>query len=70
MTFNAETDRIYLDATTDCLINDTGKQRRIRIGKRGSRSTVVWNPWIDKAGRMGDMGEDGYPMFGLVSRTS
>ena len=60
VTVSEETDRIYLDATADCLINDPGMGRRIRIGKRGSRTTVVWNPWIDKSRRMGDMGEHGY----------
>jgi D-hexose-6-phosphate mutarotase len=60
VTFKTETDRIYLDASADCLIKDPGMQRRIRIGKRGSRSTVVWNPWIEKSERMGDMGENGY----------
>jgi preprotein translocase subunit YajC len=35
VTFSAETDRIYLDASADCLINDPGMQRRIRINKRG-----------------------------------
>ncbi len=60
VTFVAETDRIYLDTVADCLIDDPGLARRIRIRKRGSRSTVVWNPWIEKAARMGDLGEDGY----------
>lgn len=35
-------------------------QRRIRIAKQGSHSTVVWNPWIEKANQMGDLGPDGY----------
>jgi glucose-6-phosphate 1-epimerase len=34
--------------------------RRIRIVKRGSLSTVVWNPWMEKSARLGDMGQDGY----------
>jgi glucose-6-phosphate 1-epimerase len=58
--FEGETDRIYLDSTADCLIDDPGLDRRIRIAKTGSRSTVVWNPWIEKAERMGDLGPDGY----------
>ena len=57
---SAETDRIYLDSSADCLIDDPGLKRRIRIAKRGSRSTVVWNPWIEKAAKMGDFGDDGY----------
>ena len=68
--FRAETDRIYLDAGADCLINDAGMQRRIRIGKRGSQSTVVWNPWTEKAERMGDMGENGYLNMVCVESTN
>ena len=60
VTFTAETDRIYLHAAGDCLIDDPGLSRRIRIRKQGSASTVVWNPWVDKAARLGDMGDDGY----------
>lgn len=56
----AEIDRIYLDSTGDCLIDDAAWSRRIRIAKRGSRSTVVWNPWSDKAAKMGDFGDNGY----------
>jgi glucose-6-phosphate 1-epimerase len=32
----------------------------IEVRGRGSRSTVVWNPWIDKAARLGDLGPDGW----------
>ena len=31
---------------------------RIRIEKSGSLSTVVWNPWVDKAEQMPDFGGD------------
>lgn len=60
VTFSGETDRIYLNTTADCLIDDPGMKRRIRIAKRGSQSTVVWNPWIEKAEKMGDLGDNGY----------
>jgi len=70
VTFNAETDRIYLDFGADCLINDPGMQRRIRIARRGSRSTVVWNPWTEKAQTMGDMGESGYLNMVCVESTN
>ncbi|MGX2038892.1 D-hexose-6-phosphate mutarotase [Methylocaldum sp. MU1018] len=58
--FSEETDRIYLESSADCLIDDPGLNRRIRIAKRGSRSTVVWNPWAEKAEALGDFDEDGY----------
>jgi len=61
VTFDAETDRIYIDTTRECVIADPGMHRRIRIGKNGSLSTVVWNPWIAKAARMPDFGDNEYP---------
>lgn len=59
-----EVDRVYLDTAADCLIDDPVLNRRIRIAKRGGQSTVVWNPWQDKAAKLGDMGEAGY--LGMV----
>lgn len=53
-------DRIYLESTTDCLIDDPVMQRRIRISKRNGTSTVVWSPWIEKAEKLGDLGPAGY----------
>lgn len=59
--FNAETDRIYqnTDATTE--IRDPELRRVIRVRKSGSKSTVVWNPWINKSRRMPDFGDDEWP---------
>ena len=56
VTIASEVDRIYVNTEADCLIEDCGLKRRIRITKRGSRSTVVWNPWIEKSAKMGDFG--------------
>ena len=60
ITFDGEVDRQYLETEADCIVSDQGLQRRIRITKTGSRSNVVWNPWIDKARRMQDFGDDEY----------
>ena len=54
--FNGEVDRVYVDTPADCVIVDAGLNRRIRIAKTGSASTVVWTPWTEKAEKMGDMG--------------
>ena len=56
----SEVDRVYLDVERDSLIEDPGLGRRIRIQKQGSRTNVVWNPWVEKSAKMGDLGEDGY----------
>jgi D-hexose-6-phosphate mutarotase len=60
ISFKRETDRIYLDTTADCFIEDSGLHRKIRISKTGSQTTVVWNPWIAKAVKMKDFGDDEY----------
>jgi glucose-6-phosphate 1-epimerase len=59
--FAGETDYVYQRTSADCIIDDPVLGRRIRIRKRGSRSTVVWNPWAAKAERMPDFGDDEYP---------
>lgn len=60
VSFNDEVDRVYLNSEAACMIEDASWDRRIHIKKRGSHTTIVWNPWIDKALAMGDMGKDGY----------
>jgi D-hexose-6-phosphate mutarotase len=60
VTIAAETDRVYLDTTATCTIDDPGLARRISIAKAGSSTTVVWNPWADKAQRLSDFGDDEY----------
>jgi len=61
ITFTKETDRIYIDTPRECAIHDPGMNRRILVGKENSLSTVVWNPWIAKAARMPDYGDNEYP---------
>jgi D-hexose-6-phosphate mutarotase len=52
----SEVDRVYVNTEADCVIEDKGLKRAIRIAKQGSKSTVVWNPWTEKAEKMGDFG--------------
>lgn len=60
VTIGQEVDRIYLNTPSVCEIRDPALQRRIKISSSGSHSTVVWNPWIEKATKMGDFGTDGH----------
>jgi glucose-6-phosphate 1-epimerase len=59
--FTGETDRIYLDTRATTVIRDVGHRRAIAISKEGSDTTVVWNPWTDKARAMVDFGDDEWP---------
>jgi glucose-6-phosphate 1-epimerase len=55
-----EVNRRYLDTTAECRVDDAGMPRSIRIGKKGSRVTVVWNPWETTAKAIADMPDEGY----------
>jgi dihydroxy-acid dehydratase len=55
--FSGEVDRVYVNTPADCVIEDAGLKRRIRIAKTGSLSSIVWTPWTEKADKMGDMGQ-------------
>ncbi|MEW9899671.1 D-hexose-6-phosphate mutarotase [Chitinivorax sp. PXF-14] len=58
--FADEVDRMYVGAGGDYLIHDQAGGRRIHLQAHGCASAVVWNPWIDKARRLADMGDDEY----------
>jgi glucose-6-phosphate 1-epimerase len=60
--FTGETDRIY-DSTSRVVVSDPGHGRRVIVDKASSGTTVVWNPWVDKARRMADFGDDEWPQM-------
>ena len=60
VTITSETDRVYLDTDATCAIEDAAQGRRVEVAKSGSRTTVVWNPWEEKARRLPDFGDDEY----------
>jgi glucose-6-phosphate 1-epimerase len=58
--FEGETDRVY-DSSARVEVLDPARRRKLIVDKTSSRSTVVWNPWLDKAKRMADFGDDEWP---------
>jgi glucose-6-phosphate 1-epimerase len=50
-----ETDRVYLNTATPCLLDDPAAARRVLVAKEGSATTVVWNPWEEKAAGLADL---------------
>ena len=60
VTVTGEVDRIYTGVAGELTIDDPSLGRRIRIASRGCSTTVVWNPWIDIAASMADLGDDDY----------
>lgn len=61
-----ETDRIYADPGPTVEIRDPGLRRVIRVTKTGSTSTVLWNPWIEKARALPDLGDEEWQRFVCV----
>lgn len=59
-TFTGETDRIYLDTPARMSILDPGWGRRIHLDACGSRSAVLWNPWVEKAMRLSQFPDDAW----------
>lgn len=57
ISFIAETDRVYLHTESACVLSDKTVGRQLVVSKAGSRSTVVWNPWVSKSARMADFGD-------------
>jgi glucose-6-phosphate 1-epimerase len=51
------TDRAYIGARGEVTIEDPEWARRIVVTKAGSATTVVWNPWIENAKAMTDLGD-------------
>ena len=59
LTITGETDRVY--RRPDKAFNQTVAReggRTLRVDAAASASTVLWNPWVDKAARMSDFGDD------------
>jgi glucose-6-phosphate 1-epimerase len=60
--FRGEVDSIY-DSSSSVLLVDDLSGRTLMIGKSGSPSTVVWNPWNQKAEALPDLPDEGYRKF-------
>ncbi len=65
VTFLAETDRIY-ESSGSVRVIDEALGRVLVIEKQNSASSVIWNPWADKAHRMADFGDDEWPSMVCV----
>jgi len=55
-----ETDRIYLDLPPTLNLLDPAWNRRITLQTSGSRSAILWNPWIAKAQRLSQFADDAW----------
>lgn len=70
VSFASETDRLYLNTTADCLLADPASGRTLVVSKTGSKSSVVWNPWIEKAAALADLGNEDWRHFVCVEQVN
>jgi glucose-6-phosphate 1-epimerase len=54
----SETDRVYLNTQHAVELEDPILHRRTRVTKENSLTTVVWNPWVEKARAFSDLGDN------------
>ena len=63
ITISEEVDRIYLDTEAPITLHDAALSRKIEVIREGSKSAVVWNPWIEKAKGLSDLPDEAYQEF-------
>jgi len=62
--------RHYLNTESPVIIDDNAFRRRIKVDKKGSKVTTVWNPGAETSANIGDLPDDGYETFICVEATN
>ncbi|RXJ73627.1 D-hexose-6-phosphate mutarotase [Veronia nyctiphanis] len=60
LSFDEETDQVFLRPENRVIINDASASRRITVDNTGNNCVVVWNPWKTLSSSMADMSDDGF----------
>jgi len=66
----AQTDSAYLNTQSAVDLLDPKSQRRIRLRKANSLTTVVWNPWREGAAGLRDLGDAEWTQFLCVEASN
>jgi len=64
------TDNAFVDTQNDVDLLDPELRRRVRLKKSNSLTTVVWNPWLEAAARMKDLGDGEWTQFLCVEASN
>jgi glucose-6-phosphate 1-epimerase len=61
LTISQEVDRVYTNVTAaELVVADASFDRRIGIKSQGSKTAIVWNPWVETAAKMADLDDLDY----------
>ncbi len=66
----SETDRAYLTSQPELELEDPTLRRRIHITKENSHTAVVWNPWVEGARALPDLGDDEWTQMFCVEASN
>jgi glucose-6-phosphate 1-epimerase len=70
LAITSQTDSAYLNTSDTVELLDSNMRRRIRLAKGHSLTTVVWNPWREKASELQDLGKDEWTQFLCVEASN
>jgi glucose-6-phosphate 1-epimerase len=70
VSFSKATDNAYLNTRGTLELVDPVLKRRIRIEKKHSETTVVWNPWQESAAALADLGNNEWTSFACVEASN
>jgi glucose-6-phosphate 1-epimerase len=66
----SQTDSAYLNTRNTVELSDPMMRRRIRLTKANSLTTVVWNPWQEKASELRDLADGEWTQFLCVEASN
>jgi glucose-6-phosphate 1-epimerase len=66
----SQTDSAYLNTRNTVELSDPKMRRRIRLAKANSLTTVVWNPWREKASELRDLADGEWTQFLCVEASN
>lgn len=70
VTIGSQTDNAFMNTQNAVDLLDSRLRRRIRLQKRNSSTTVVWNPWQEGAKGLPDLGEGEWKQFLCVEASN
>jgi len=70
VTIASQTDNAYVNTQSAVDLLDATMQRRIRLQKTNSQTTVVWSPWQEAAGGLRDLGDGEWKQFLCVEASN
>ncbi|HTJ29151.1 MAG TPA: D-hexose-6-phosphate mutarotase [Acidobacteriaceae bacterium] len=68
--FRGPTDNAYMETHSALTLHDPALERTLLIDKRGSGTTVVWNPWESGAQSIVDLGDEEWREMACVEASN